>query len=181
MRCRTSRRQPIHAASSRLEPCCSRRGTSGIPHPSDALLTGSPPEPQIFGRKRDGHVKWAAVQGALVCMQQACTMTITRHGRHSTAQKTDAAPERGLLQRTATPQRSIGSICKPGISQTASGYYHLYKCRQSWTLAAQSLPYLQASRRRTRFGTTSRGRARASGLQRARQSRTTQPIKHTGP
>jgi hypothetical protein len=105
-----SRRQPIHAASHDLN-CCLTLATDGIIIRQIAILLISPPEPQIVGRyARDGHVKWAAVR-ALVCMHAGCTLTITRHGRHSTARKRAMLQNRRFRKGPQPHQRSIGSIC----------------------------------------------------------------------
>jgi hypothetical protein len=119
------------------------------------MLLISPPEPQIVSRNaRDGHVKWAAVR-ALVCMQ--CRLHLDNHSPWSplNCQKTGAALEPKILQGPPPLQRSIGSICiRASLSAVKRRPVHLApQRRQSWTLAAQSLPYLQAPRRRTRFGT----------------------------
>ena len=100
------------------------------------------------------------------CSKGACMHACSLHrGNHSpwsplNCQKTDTAPE-------VTHWRSIGSICRHAglkLVKRRPVHHHLRPYLQSWTLAAQSLPYLQASRRRNALRDTSRGRVRAQGL-----------------
>jgi hypothetical protein len=92
----------------------------------------------------------------------ACSLHRGNHSPWSplNCQKTDTAPE-------VTHWRSIGSICRHAglkLVKRRPVHHHLRPYLQSWTLAAQSLPYLQASRRRNALRDTSRGRVRAQGL-----------------
>jgi len=85
----------------------------------------------------------------------ACRLQLDNHSPLNCQKR--AMPQSRRFRKGQQPhQRSIGSICMRAslaAVKTAAGSPPCSQRRQSWTLAAQSLPYLQAPRRRTRFGT----------------------------
>jgi hypothetical protein len=87
----------------------------------------------------------------------ACSLHHDNHSPWSplNCQKTGSAPEPKTFKGRHAPaiNRLNLSACTPTSSQTAVRLNTTSPCRLSWTLAAQSLPYLQALRRRTRFWT----------------------------